>query len=310
MVEKYHVERVAVHLEGKLLNGLTPAKVARPSAGRLNALLRMNVVGFETSLDETEADYSLRGGDSDAVSDFIHAILTQAPGRVVLLRGLPPGFPAKNLEQRLSRSYLLADADRSRMRYWNRRERTWTTTKVAPVIKLETMTSATSEASDQHERDEGADPLNPINPDASAMFLVRLQDALDAQRLYRRFNRIVWRYATASGLRQQARVNRSRRESVGEIPDTKTAASREGMEWMEEEDDDEAGGLESLFQKNDEESERSNKAISRDSEKSSSSFSPTKVAFGSKYYWTRPALRAEEAARDARRYVVEAQVMY
>ncbi|PWN21107.1 hypothetical protein BCV69DRAFT_298891 [Microstroma glucosiphilum] len=258
--------------------------------------------------------YNIRPGDREQVSKLLNAIITASPGRLVLLRGLPPGVPPSIVEARLSRAYALVEPARWRVRCFNKAKESWDGIAVHPVMRLYTAYRAAgpSQWSIGEDSDHGVvgnrnntwnvdqnhidlDLANQ-DPDATATFLIRLRTSDDAQRLCRSFNRKTWDEVPRKAIRSKVRaILRHRRDFGSELPRFEEAAENDHDSASRQGDGGQEHGAEEVTEETSDGTKRMEPSEDQDS--------------WSKEY-TQLLARETESKRNARQYLVEAQIMY
>lgn len=258
--------------------------------------------------------YNIRPGDRHQISYFLNAMITGSSGRLVLLRGLPPGVVPSTIEARLARAYALIESVRWRVRCWNKAKEGWDGIAVQPVMRLYTSyrSAGPSQWSRGEEVEGDAGPnrnsdgitdqeqlesrLANQDPDATATFLVRLKTSEDAQRLCRSFNRKVWDSVPRKAIRSKVRATLRQAGGFGcELPKLEEAAEDDFEAVAAEEDAREGAGGEGA-------TEEGNDATWRIEQREDQNNWTAE--------YTRLLARETESRSNARRYLVEAQVMY
>ncbi|CAO1635715.1 unnamed protein product [Sympodiomycopsis kandeliae] len=219
--------------------------------------------------------------------EFVKAIVSQTPGRVVLLRGLPSNMSADTLKRRLSRKYALATSRVSRLRWWDDRNQKWTHHQIEPVLKLHTAVNR--------------DTFTQGRREGSIVFLIRLANGVDAQRLYRRFHKQTWNpknrsFQNSSHIRRLVEY-RMRKESYLERNNSEDPDKSQGEE-MNEIDEDLEDDLEETDEMVDPQVRR------QEAER----FENEEAARGMGQVISRP--ERGEVRSEERKFIVEAQIMY
>lgn len=213
-------------LEGKIVGGGRPLRARFIESSEATKMCQMRVADITLSapsirrpnraaiLGETTPSPAGRNTetidrgwlpmDRSHYGAFVEAIIAQSPGRVALLRGVPYTLSPDILMRRLQRAYKLADPSESRLRWFDERRREWTQVEVEPVMRIHT-------SSNRFQQVDGSPR------DGAAVYLVRFANALDAQRLYRRFHRKIWDQSSRSfsfgaHTRRMAERNHARRQ--------------------------------------------------------------------------------------------------
>lgn len=313
VVHQSHRSKLEQHLSRKSLSART-IRVSRIRERDLQRLTTHNVVDITTPKGSMQVVYNIRPSDRPQISHFLNAVIANSSGRLVLLRGLPPGVVPSAVEARLSRAYALIEPVRCRVRCWNKETEGWDGLEVHPIMRL--YTAYRSAGPSQWRRGEDLDDDGPRirnsdltadqdqldihlahqDPDATANFLVRLKTSEDALRLCRSFHRKIWDSVPRKALRSRVRATLRRRGGFGsELPNFEEAAEDDDEAAAAVGDEGEAGRDEG--RRHEKYDARWRTERSEDQEKWAAEY-------------TRLLAREAESRSNARRYVVEAQIMY